>query len=134
MNVHFNLLSKTNIAVFLCESTLSCILVCQPAQLACGNLEFRQTQLGKHCSLVMNFRLHAIRHSGTIQNYQSYLKLCFKILAYSHLFGPEKLRGYFRNEIKVTNGIKCEEYIIKQSFIALRSLFRVVTPNSVLVP
>ena len=35
MIIHFNVISKTNIAVFLCESTRSCMLVCQPAQLAC---------------------------------------------------------------------------------------------------
>ena len=38
-------ISKTCIVVLLCESTISCMLVCQPAQLACSNLEFRQTQL-----------------------------------------------------------------------------------------
>ena len=45
MVTHFNIISKTKIAVILCESTISCMLVCQPAQLACSNLEVRQTQL-----------------------------------------------------------------------------------------
>ena len=31
----FNVISKTHIAVILCESTISCMLVCQPAQVAC---------------------------------------------------------------------------------------------------
>ena len=33
--IHLNVITKTHIAVFLCESTISCMLVCQPAQLAC---------------------------------------------------------------------------------------------------
>ena len=33
--VHFDIILKTHIAVFLCESTISRISVSQPAQLAC---------------------------------------------------------------------------------------------------
>ena len=33
--MHFYIISKTHIAVFLCESAISCMLVCLPAQLAC---------------------------------------------------------------------------------------------------
>ena len=33
--VHLNVILKTHIAVFSCESTISCMLFCQLAQLAC---------------------------------------------------------------------------------------------------